>query len=263
MVTGAEFDALLAVSSWPDAPSASAICKRLQSGWRMVVSLAFDSGRDWAKTIGKRRREEQIKGLSDEEISQAIRFVSLTTGCGEAPRPAVYESVREAAVSADRRRWMYGGMQALLLPNSEQIIHAAGSWARAVEISGLGPLGRAAARDVTPIVDVLDAYVEETGTLAPVDWTVEEWRRKRGGRVAGSTLPQKAYFAELRVRRAARGLETPPPDVRGVSHAALSPASGTEYAPRPRWAWATCVELLARLLLELPPGTRSVTHTAS
>jgi hypothetical protein len=198
--------------------------------------------------------------LSDEEISQAIRFVWLTTGCREAHRPAVYESVREAAVSADRRRWMYGGMRALLLPNSEQIIHAAGSWAPAIQISGLGPLGRAAASDVTPIVDVLDAYVEETGTLAPVGWTVEEWRRKRGGRVAGSTLPQKAYFAELCERRAVRGLDTPPLDAWRVSHAPLSPASGTEYAPRRPWAWATCVELLARLLLELPPGTRSVTQ---
>jgi hypothetical protein len=96
----------------------------------MVVSLAFDNGRDWAKTIGKRWQVEQILGLSDEEISQAIRFVWLATGCGEAPRPAVYESVREAAGTADRRHWMYGGMQALILPNSEQIIHAAGSWAR-------------------------------------------------------------------------------------------------------------------------------------
>ena len=207
-----------------------------------------------------RPQAKQILGLRDREIYQAIRFVWLATGCGDAPRPAVYESVRAAAASADRRHWMYGGMQELLLPNSEQIIYAAGSWARAIEISGLGPLRRAAASDVLPIVDVLDAYAHETETLAPVEWVVEEWRRKRGGRVARSTLPQQAYVADLRERRAARGLQTPPMDARGASHVPLAPASTQEHMPGSQWTWAMCVELLARLLLELPPGTRSVTQ---
>jgi hypothetical protein len=61
MVTGAEFDEFRAVSSWPDAPSASAICKRLRFGWRMVVSLALDSGREWAG-VGEDDRQAPTGG---------------------------------------------------------------------------------------------------------------------------------------------------------------------------------------------------------
>lgn len=69
MVTRAEFDGARGCSAWPDAASASCICKRLALPWREVVTLALSSERDWARTIGKRRQATPFGQLSDAEVA--------------------------------------------------------------------------------------------------------------------------------------------------------------------------------------------------
>src|SRR6185312_1140512 len=91
MLSEAEFDLWRLRSSWPDAPSASCICKRLGLAWREVVALALHAERDWARTIGKRRQVTPIEELSDEEIAQALRFADRRAG-GRPLRPALYDA---------------------------------------------------------------------------------------------------------------------------------------------------------------------------
>ena len=257
MLSEAEFDLWRLRSSWPDAPSASCICKRLGLAWREVVALALHAERDWARTIGKRRQVTPIEELSDEEIAQALRFADRRAG-GRPLRPALYDAIRDGALREDRRRWMYGGLVALMLPNSDQIRWAAGSWTRALEIAGLAPLAAQSRGQALPVVDVLDAYVEATGRLASMWWVVEEWRSKRAEPVQQPVRSARWYLEALQRNRQARGQTTPVVDPAGSRHVALPvTVSSTPLGPRVRgWSWDVAVELLAQLLCKLPPGTR-------
>ncbi len=258
MLSEAEFDVWRFRSSWPDAPTASCICKRLGLAWREVVALALHAKRDWARTIGKRYQATPIKELSDEEIAQALRFADRRAE-RRPLRPARYDAIRDTALRRDRRRWMYGGLLGLMLPNSDQIRWAAGSWARALEIAGLAPLpAQSRVGPALSVVDVLDAYVEATGRLAPVWWVVEEWRCNRDEPVQQPVHSPDSYVEALRRQRQARGQKTPAVDPARSRHVPLpSAATTTPTGPRMReWPWDVAVELLAQLLCELPPGTR-------
>ena len=257
MLSQAEFDFWRFRSSWPDAPSASCICKRLGLAWREVVALALHAERDWARTIGKRRQVTPIDELSEDQIAQALRFADRRAE-GRPLRPALYDAIRDAAVRDDRRRWMYGGLVGLMLPNSDQIRWAAGSWTRALEIAGLAPLPAQSRSQALAVVDVLDAYVEATGRLAPVSWVVDEWRCKRPEPVQQPVRSAESYIKALRRRREARGQTTPMVDSARSRHVELPvTGSSTPVGPRVRgWSWDVAVELLAQLLCKLPPGTR-------
>jgi hypothetical protein len=260
VLTSTEFDRWRAVSEWPDTPLSASICRRLGLRWREVVSLALSPVRDWPRTVGMRRQVPLIAALSDEEIRQALRLADRLLG-GSALRPAAYDEVMGAAKRRDRRRWMYGG-QLFWVPNSDQIRHAAGSWGAALELAGLERPGRVVARRGAAVVSVLDAYVEETGQLAPVDFVIGEWRRKRGAveRTAGRLV---RYEQELRSRRRQRGQDTPAMNRRGGNHPRLSqathPPSPGEAHPQ-RWSWDTAVTVMGGLLCELPPGTQRLSQ---
>jgi hypothetical protein len=259
-VTREEWDEARALSFWPDAPSAAALCKRFATAWRALIALAFDDGRDWVRSVGMRPQVALVADLSAEEIRQSIRCVWQAIGRPSSLSAPRYENGLDELRKADPQGFSIG-IAPSQLANANQIIYAAGSWARALVIAELDVPARGSYRRVLSVVEALDGYVEETGRLAPVPWIVHERRAKRQERIATPRAPSAEYVAQLRAHRAGRGLDTPEMDARGTAHAELKPGMpASDWAPDLGWTWDACVFALAQLLLRLPPGTRSMTQ---
>jgi hypothetical protein len=259
-VTTNQWDEARALSFWPDAPSAAALCKRFSTAWRALVALAFDDGRDWVRSVGMRPQVALVADLSAEEIRQSIRCVWQAIGCPSSLSAPRYEKGLDKLRKADPQGFSTG-IAPSQLANANQIIYAAGSWARALAIAELAVPARGSYRRVLSVVEALDGYVEETGRLAPVPWVIDERRAKRQERIATPTAPSAEYVAQVRAGRAARGLDTPEMDAPGAARAELEPGMpASDWAPDLGWTWDACVFALARLLLSLPAGTRSMTQ---
>jgi hypothetical protein len=257
-VTTKEWDEARALSFWPDAPSAAALCKRFATAWRALIALAFDDGRDWGRSVGMRPQVALVSDLSAEEIRQSIRCVWQAIGFPPSLSAPRYE--KGLGKLADPQGFSTG-VAPSQLANANQIIYAAGSWARALAIADLDVPARGSYRRVLSVVEALDGYVDETGRLAPVRWVIDERRAKRQERIATPSTSSAEYVAQLRAYRAGRGLATPELDARGTAHAELEPGMpASDWAPDLGWTWDACVFALARLLLRLPPGTRSMTQ---
>jgi hypothetical protein len=67
-------------------------------------------------------------------LAASLRLVAARLGT-DSPTTVEYRADRARLLAEDRVRWLHG--RALLLPDDEQVIAAAGSWDAALRLAGL------------------------------------------------------------------------------------------------------------------------------
>lgn len=182
-----------------DTPRAGWIAKRLKTPWPRVVEIALASqGADLA--IGVRRQKRLRDDLGRPVIVHYLRLVASHLGV-ERMTVGDYDQGRQELVEADAAHFRYGGRLARLLPSGQTIVHAAGSWAKALSWAGLQPIAERK-RPLYPAELALDDFVADFGR-APSRPALQRYQQARNLAIGG--LPLSRDFVTWRQQQLTSG----------------------------------------------------------
>lgn len=263
-----EFDRARASAGHPDAPTARAICMRLNVSWRALLEQLFTPGTSTRQLESQRTRSPERK-LTNRIVRFALRSVALELGA-ETISNTEYARGRERLVKADVSRWRRAPAQEgvpaeVSLPTEGQILIFAGTWANALTIAGLPALTITRKQGVE-IVDALGLFAGALGTL-PDELLLRRFAKVNGFALAKRQVgrPWAEYLDEYRALAAARGL----PATTELEHEKGQPLpvlpedvrAGLPSANRKRWDWEGCVAGVQRYDREhAGTTTRSLRH---
>lgn len=247
------FDSGRAAAGRPDAPTARAICGRLNVSWPVLLERVFSSTRKPTMSLAANSRNQPADHLNDGYIYYALRRVAAGA---KTISELAYQSQRDQLVDDDKKRNGQRSTVEIVLPTRNQIISYTGTWNRALEIAELEQPRRGNAPTAMSIVDGLHLYVETTAALYPSTkgyvasyQELRHFARRSGFSLAtievGRLWP--SYLAELEQSRDARALRTPNAYApRGRRDAIV--ASDVQGASDPRrldyWTDELCIEAL-------------------
>lgn len=268
-VTQRTFDAARGLSRTHAAlPAARQITEKLRLPWAEVLAVAHKPEEEQAKLLALKGKEpSSADWLSEQHIAAVLQLAAARLGM-DTVSTNEYRVEREKVLALDRARWMHGSQ--LLLPNAEQIMHAAGSWDEALRFAGLREQRKPGATrkktNAPPLLDLMERFYE-VHSVQPTRPALQEW-------ASASDIPypspegrnafQKAREAWVERRRAV-GKPDPklPPHGKGRKTSVRPDYSTRKGAPLPGerrrdfWDEASCVAAVTRYIAQLPPGKGS------
>ena len=220
----------LVAERWGDVPSASGIIQRLNQGsqakvtWPRIVEAALGTDAEQRQTLVAGLRSE-AGPLPDSAIFLALRLVARETS----RRLSADEYDRVRTKMLDRCSRRRRAALAPMLPTSNQLIQAAGSWDQVLAAAHLPPLVAIEAAETDPgtpsgagsqptpdapeansmpIVEVIRWFVKLQGTM-PGSADVKWFGKKHGIGIPHLTRPWREHAEEARAALAAEGIEVP------------------------------------------------------
>lgn len=238
-------------------PAARNISERIGLPWSKVLELAELPPLGRAIGLGRLlgEREEQ-DWLTPAGVEFALRLVATRLGVPTLT-PSAYDAERDRLLRENRRCSRHGGQ--LLLPNSNQVIAAVGSWEKALAYARLaarqaigGNRRRTRAR---PIIEVIASCYEHYD-IEPGHNQLHTFARANGISVQSRETgkPWRAYIDEWKAARRAQGL----PEPNGPAPAGQAPdfdrdvgaGNPGERRQRPPGTIDECVDWVMRYLTE-------------
>jgi hypothetical protein len=243
-------------------PTARSICERLGLSWSRVLELA-GLPRE-GRTIGLSRllgEHEEQDWLTPQGVEFALCLVAIRLDTPTLT-PGAYDTERDLLIQSNQRRWRHDGQ--LLLPTSDQVAIAMGSWDGALARAGLAARpgrGRTRSRSRTPsVTETINRFYEH--------YAFEPGRRQfdafaQGNGIPVSKLSGRPWLSHIeawKVERRANDLPAPngpKPELRSADLMSdVGAAKPGERRLRYHRSFEFCVAWVVRYLESLAPGER-------
>jgi hypothetical protein len=251
-VSRRQYDAARGRAGYPDLPTSGQVLRRTRSrSWPELTRTLTDKRRDPDRALGQRAGREQAGQCTQAQAVLALRDTARALD-QRTMTAREYDDIRTRVNHAARRRRLTAR-----LPTVGQIEHALGGWTQACCAAGLRS-GPSAPRPVgLAVVDALEIAVDSLGVV-PSRRQLERLARHNGVALARPAMLRADAVAEVRARRAARGLPMPalaaalPIDRFDVDVLALVGSRSHQG----RWGFADCQAAVRAWLTGLQPGER-------
>lgn len=255
-VSRRQYDAARGAAGHPNLPTATQVLRRTSSrSWPELLHTLADPARDLERTLGQRSGRDCVGECSQAKAVLALRDVARSLG-QRTVSAHEYETVRERVNRTSARRGL-----STRLPSIGQIEHAANGWTNACRAAQLTPGPNRYRPHGMPVVDALDIAVEALGAI-PSRRQLEALARHNRVALARPVLPRAEAIAQVRARRAARGLGMPKPATGWpttrfeINVPALTAAAQTTPSHQGRWTRTDCESAVRAWLADLAPGER-------
>lgn len=257
-----------------DLSSARVIARRLGKPWREVLTLAHSSSKQHATSLSGGRGTNAQPWLTPEYIAYALKLIAHRLGV-QTLSQSQYEAERETLLKEHKRQHPRSSRSRL--PTVVQICaytqrelygttsagtSRAGSWLRALELTGLAPNRKPARRKTRTTsvpMELLEQYYATHG-VEPTPARLATFAHEQG--ITHAVIRNKEVWSKALkawyVDRERRGLpatfEPSPPTLAEQRFAALS-FRETGMFPTTRWAdKEKCVLVVIRYLRQIPKG---------
>jgi hypothetical protein len=241
----------------PNAPVARSISARLRLSWKKVLEIAFWTEPRRAIALGHAMGEDQQDWLTPQYVSFSLNLAARRRG-KPTITPGEYEQERASLLEQDRAHWLHGGR--LKLPNTNQIVTAAGDWDEALSAAGLNDSlspGYRRDNEIPTIPEILERCYE-AHEAEPTVKECEVFAQANSIPFPNRRRLWASYLDDWKQQRLERGLASPngPPPLseRPDYSRDMGARREGERRRKRRDDFDEAVEWVARYLTQLRPG---------